>query len=497
MRLEKSFLFCIFILSGCTLGPNFRSPPPPPITHYTGETLPSHTVSAPTVAGKKQYFVNGQDISAEWWKVFHSEPLNQLIKLALCANPDIKAANASLRIAQETALAQRSLYFPRVDANFIPLRQEIAHVFSEPLSKPMVYTYNLFTPQLTISYVPDVFGANRRQVESLQARVRAECYQREALILTLTSNLVMAVIQEASLRAQIKTTHQAINLGKRQLSMLKEEHEAGEIGLEGVSAQEAILAQLQTSLPPLQKQLAEQQHLIAILCGQFPSAKLFKQFDLNRLNLPKNLPLSLPSILVQQRPDIRAALAQAHAASALIGVATAQRFPSITLSAVGGSQALTLATLFDSSTIFWTVAANFAQPIFTAGLLKHRQQAAIAAYKQADAQYRSVVLSAFQDVANTLKAIQYDAINLKASQDAVAATKRSFSIARQRWEAGAVGYLAVLIEAQSYQQAQINLIKSQANRLTDTVALFQALGGGWWNRKLIEERHHLTKVSYK
>jgi NodT family efflux transporter outer membrane factor (OMF) lipoprotein len=494
----RTFQACLFlalsILSGCTLGPNFHRPPPPPIDHYTREALPSHTVSAPTTAGKKQYFVNGLDISAQWWKVFHSEALNELIKLALIANPDIQAANAGLRLAQETALSQRALYFPRVDANLIPSRQEIAHTFSVPLAESTTYFYYLFTPQLTISYVPDVFGANRRQVESLEAQVAAEIYQREALILTISSNVAMAVIQEASLRAQIKVTRRSIAIGKRQLKMLKEEHDAGEIGLEGVSAQQAILAQLETALPPLQKQLAKQHHLIAFLCGQFPSNKLFQQFDLNRLNLPQDLPVSIPSILVQQRPDIRAAQAQAQAASALIGVAIAQRFPNIILSAVGGAQALNLTTLFDTSTIFWTVAANLAQPIFNAGLLKHRQRAAVAAYKQADAQYRSVVLSAFQNVADTLKAIQYDAINLKASQDAVAATKRSFSIAQQRWSAGSIGYLAVLVEEQAYQQAQINLVQSQANRFIDSVALFQALGGGWWNRRFIEERHQLTLV---
>ncbi len=274
--------------------------------------------------------------------------------------------------------------------------------------------------------------------------------------------------------------------------MLKEEHDAGEVGLEGVSAQRTILAQLETALPPLQKQLAQQDHLIAVLCGQFPSEKLFEQFNLSTLNLPQHLPLSLPSVLVQQRPDIRAALAQAQAASALIGVAIAQRFPNITLTAVGGSQSLSLTTLFNTSTLFYTVAANFAQPIFNAGLLKHRQRAAEAASQQAQAQYRAVVLSAFQDVADTLKAIEFDAINLKASQDAAAAAQKSFSIARQRWAAGSIGYLAVLTEEQNYQQAQVNLVKSQAARFVDTVALFQALGGGWWNRKFIEERHQLT-----
>ncbi|CDZ77491.1 Outer membrane protein OprM precursor [Legionella massiliensis] len=468
------------LISGCTLGPDFHRAPPPPVKRYTAETLPSHTTSAPATAGKSQYFAKGQDIPAEWWKVFHSEPLNQLIKAALSSNPDLQAATAGLRIAQETALAQRSFYFPRADANFISTRQETAHTLT-PIVASNSFFYTLITPQLTISYIPDVFGSNRRQVESLEAQVAAEVFQREALALTISSNVVLAVIEEASLRAQIRATQNTIALGKRQLKMLREEHAVGEIGLEGVSAQEALLAQLESTLPPLQKQLAQQHHAIAVLCGQFPSDKLFDKFELKSLNLPGKLPLSLPSTLVQQRPDIRAAEALAHAASAQIGVAVAQRLPNILLTATAGSDGLNLYTLFNSNTNFWALTANVAQPVFNAGLLRHRQRAAVAAYKQADAQYRSVVLSAFQDVADTLKAIQYDANNLQAAQAAVQASKKSLNIAQQQLAAGAVGYLAVLSAEQAYQQSEINLVQSQANRFIDTVALFQALGGGWWN----------------
>lgn len=469
------------LISGCTLGPNFHRALPPPVKRYTKDELPLHTAAAQTIAGKSQHFVNGRDIPAEWWKLFHSEPLNQLIKAALTANPDLQAANAALRVAQETALAQRATFFPRADASLVTTRQQTAHTLT-PIIFPDILLYNLITPQLTISYVPDVFGANRRLVESLEAQVAGQVFQREALILTLSSNVVMAVIQEASLRGQIKATLGTIEIGKRQLKMLKKEHEVGEIGLDGVAAQEALLAQLESSLPPLKKQLAQQHHAIAVLCGQFPSEKIFEKFDLNLLHLPQELPLSLPSALVNQRPDIRAAEAQAHEASALIGVATAQRFPNILLTATGGSDALNIYTLFNSSTNFWGLTANLTQPLYNAGLLRHKQRAAVAAYKQAEAQYRSVVLSAFQDVADTLKAIQYDAINLQTAQSAVRATKRSLNIAQQQWSAGAINYLAVLDAQQSYQQAEISLVQSQANRFVDTVALFQALGGGWWNR---------------
>lgn len=486
LLISASLIGCLSI-SGCTVGPNFHRPPPPMIKRYTTEPLPAHTVSSQTAGGKSQYFVNGQDIPAEWWRVFHSEPLNQLIKAALKANPDLKAANAALRIAQETALAQRAVFFPRADANLSTTRQETAHTLT-PIVASNAFYYTLNTPQLTISYVPDVLGYNRRQVESLEAQVETAVFQREALFLTLSTNIVMAVIQEASLRAQIKATLRTIAIGKRQLKMLQKEHEVGEIGLEGVAAQEAVLAQTQATLPPLQKQLAQQHHLIAVLCGHFPSEVLIQKFDLDTLALPHNLPLSLPSILVRQRPDIRAAEAQIHAASALIGVAIAQRLPNIVLTAVGGSDALNWTTLFTANTNFWGLTANLAQPVFDAGLLLHRQRAAVAAYKQADAQFRSVVLSAFQDVANTLKAIQYDAINLTAAKKAAQATRKSLSIAQQQWQAGSIGYLAVLDAEQAYQQALINLAQSQASRFVDTAALFQALGGGWWNRNVIREK---------
>lgn len=488
IKIKANLIPCLvgsLIVAGCTLGPNFQQPHSPKVKRYTTEALPSHTQSAHTPGGKTQFFVNGQDIPAEWWKVFHSKPLNQLIQSALEANPDLRAADAALRIAQETALSQRAIFYPRADSSLNVTRQETAHTLT-PIVATNAFYYSLYTPQLTISYVPDVFGLNRRLVEALEAEVETAIYQREAIFLTISSNLVMAVIQEASLRAQIKAIERTIAIAKRQLKMLREEHDLGEIGLEGVAAQEALLAQTKASLPPLQKQLAQQHHLIAVLCGHFPSDKLLPKFDLNSLTLPKNLPLSLPAFLVRQRPDIRAAEAQAHAASARVGVATAQRLPNIQLTALAGSAALAWTTLLTAHTNFWALTANITQPVFDAGLLLHRQRAAVADYQQACNQYRSVLLAAFQNVADTLKAIQFDATNLKAAKQAVEATQKSLSIAQQQWEAGAVGYLAVLAAEQAYQQSLVNLAQSQANRLIDTAALFQALGGGWWNRRIVQ-----------
>lgn len=487
---KKIILGCgALLITSCVVGPNYHRPPPPPVNRFTGDLLPGHTTAANTLAGKAQYFKNGQDIPGQWWKIFHSKPLDQLIRSALQANPDLQAADAGLRIAQETALAQRALFSPRADFNFNASRQETAHTLQSNLASNG-YFYNLYVPQFTISYVPDVFGQNRRRVESLEAEIETAIFRREAISLTITSNVVMAVIQEASLRAQIKATRHSIAIAKKQLKLLNIEHEAGEIGLEGVAAQEAVLAQTQAFLPPLQKQLAQQRHLISVLCGHFPSENFLYQFKLNSFNLPRNLPVSIPSALVEQRPDIRAASAQIHSASALIGVAIAQRLPNISLSATIGSAALNLNTVFNQNTIFWTIAGNLAQPIYDAGLLLHKQRAAVENFKQADAQYRTVVLTAFRDVADTLKAIEYDANMLTVAQIAAQASHKSLYIAQQQWRAGNLGYLAVLNAEQTHQQALVTLAQSQANRLIDTVALFQALGGGWWNRGLA-----LSKVS--
>ena len=333
-----------------------------------------------------------------------------------------------------------------------------------------------------MSYVPDVFGANMRQVESLQAQAETALFQQEAIYLTLTSNVVMAVIQEASIREQIKATQRSIAIAQKQLDMMLKQQSVGQIGAVAVAAQQAALAQAQTVLPPLQKQLAQQRHLLSVLCGHFPSEEFAQKFELSSLTLPEKLPLGIPARLIQQRPDIRAAEAQIHAASAQIGVAIANQLPNILITADAGSSAIELGTLFSSLTKFWDIGLNLAQPVFDAGALLHKKRAAIAAYQQAVEQYRSVVLASFQDVADTLKAIQFDAISLKTAANATQAARKSLAIAQQQWEAGAVDHLFVLNAQQNYQQALITLAQNQANRFIDTAALFQALGGGWWNR---------------
>ena len=471
----------LMIMTGCAVGPNFQRPTTPNVERYTTQPLPAQTTSIDIKGGEMQRFLQDMDIPGQWWTLFHSKPLNDLIEQALKANPDLEAAQAALRVAWENVYAQQGAFFPSIEANFNPTRQQISGELSSPLANGN-NIFSLHTAQVSVAYVPDVFGGNRRQVESLKAQADSQRFQLEATYLTLTSNVVAAAIQEAALRGQIAATKQIIDIQSQLLKLLQIQYEAGQIASGDVAAQEAALAQVQAALPPLEKQLAQQRDLLARLVGRFPSETLTGEFELSSLQLPQELPVSLPSKLVVQRPDVRSAEEQLHSASAEIGVSIADRLPNITLSADAGTSATAINQLFTSGTGFWALAGNLTQPIFQGGTLLHRQRAAEAAYNQAAAQYRSAVLTAFQNVADTLHAIQSDADALKAAVSSERAADKSLSIARQQLELGDISYLALLNAEQTYQQAMINVVQALANRYADTAALFQALGGGWWNR---------------
>jgi NodT family efflux transporter outer membrane factor (OMF) lipoprotein len=413
--------------------------------------------------------------------LFHSKPLDDLIVQALKANPDVEGAQAALRGAWENVYAQQGAYFPSVDANFNPTRQKISDAVTSPLANNS-NVFSLHTAQVSVAYTPDVFGGTRRQVESLKAQADWQRFQLEATYLTLTSNVVATAVGEAAIRGQIAATRRIIEIQGQTLALMQRQYELGQIATADVAMQEAAQAQSQAMLPPLEKQLAQQRDLLARLIGRFPSETISETFELSSLQLPRDLPVSLPAKLVAQRPDIRAAEEQLHAASAEIGVNIANRLPNITLSANLGSTAASIGKLFASGNGFWGLAANLTQPIFQGGTLLHRQRSAEAAYDQAAAQYRSTVLSAFQNVADTLHAIQSDADSLKAAVAAERAAARSLTIVRSQLELGDVSPLALLNAEQAYQQAIINLVQARANRYADTAALFQALGGGWWNR---------------
>lgn len=465
------------LLSACAVGPDFERPDAPAVSGYTPGRLPSSTGAA---GGEVQRFHQGRDIPGQWWTLFRSNGLKTLIEEALANNPDLEAAQAALRIARENAAAQRGAFFPSVDAAFSATRQKLAADI--PGEAPNPSTFNVFTGQVSVSYTPDVFGANLRTVESLDAQAEAQRFRLEATHITLTTNIVLAVVQEALLRGQIAATERIIRIARDVLDLLRRQRVLGQIAEADVVAQEAALAQIEQTLPPLQRQLEQQRHLLSALIGRLPSQPPASKFTLESLRLPRDLPVSLPSILVSQRPDIRAAEANLHSASALIGVAVANRLPNVTLIANDGSTAFDISKLFSPNTGFWTLAGSVVQPVFRGGALFHRERAARAGFDQAAAQYRSTVITAFQNVADVLTALRADTTALAKAIAAERAAARSLDITRQRLQLGDIGYLALLNAQQTYQQALITLVQARANRLADTAALFHALGGGWWNK---------------
>ncbi|HUA80707.1 MAG TPA: efflux transporter outer membrane subunit [Dyella sp.] len=468
-------------LGACAVGPDYRRPAPPVAQGYVKEGAPSSTTSTPGVGGQAQHFKTDMDIPGQWWALFRSAPLNGLIDDALKHNPDAAAAQYALRQAMEDVRAQRGQYFPQVSAGIDATRQKTGQVLSSNIASNDTL-YNLTTAQLSISYAPDLWGANRRQVESLVAQADAQRFQLEATYLTLTSNLVNAAVQEASLRAQMAATQDMIDSQSKVLDTSKKQWSLGDASENDVAAQEATLEQTRAGLPPLRKQLAQQRDVLAVLTGRTPDQDVSAQFTLDSLQLPQDLPLTLPARLVEQRPDVRMADAQLHAACAQVGVAFAARLPNINITANWGSATDQMHTLFGSGTGFWNIGAAISAPLFDGGTLKHKQRAAEAAYKQAAEQYRSTVLTALQNVADTLHALQSDADAMAASARAEQAAAHSYAIAQKQYALGDISMVALLNAQVVDRQAQLALIQARAARYADTVALFQALGGGWWNR---------------
>jgi NodT family efflux transporter outer membrane factor (OMF) lipoprotein len=478
----------LLLIAACAVGPNFKKPAAPDVSDYTAGP-PSTTVTTANVSGgEAQRFTKGGDISADWWALFHSAPLNELIEQSLANNHDLKAAQAALSVAGENVLAQRGFYYPSVTGNFSASRQRQSGQIA-PVLNSNTFLYNLFTPQVTVSYVPDVFGLNRRTMESLKAQQQEVRFQMIATYTTLTANVVVTAIQVSSVQLQIEATRQLVDINANMLQILKYQFDKGYASRLDVAAQESQVAQVAATLPPLLKQLAQLRDLLAVLAGRFPNQTADEKFELSSLQLPQDVPVSLPSQLVTQRPDVLQAEANLHDASAKIGIAIANRLPNIVLTANAGSSAAALDQLFTTGTGFWGLGAEVTAPIFQGGTLLHQERAAKAAYVQAAEQYRSTVLTAFQNVADTLTALEQDAEALKAAATAVDAAKVTLDLVQRQLKDGYAGYLGLLSAEQAYQQGRINLVQAQANRYADTAALFQALGGGWWHRADLQDEH--------
>ena len=471
-------------LTGCAVGPDFEQPAAPDVSGYTPQPLAGQTSSADVKGGEAQRFVQDLDIPGQWWTLFHSEPLNALIDQALKNNPTLPAAEAALRQAWENVYAEEGAFFPTAVVSYSPSRNKTATGVTFTSASSGKPWFTLHTAQVVVTYAPDVFGGTRRQVELLMATAEFERFQVEAAYLTLTSNVVAAAVQEASLRGQIAATEEIIKIETESVGILRKQLELGQVAGADVAAVEATLAQAQAMLPPLQKQLAVQRDLLTALIGRLPSQEPTEKFEFASLQLPQELPVSLPSKLVEQRPDIQSAEAQLHAASASIGVAVAAQLPQFTLTGNAGTTANQISQLFIiPGTAFWTLAGNVAQTVFDAGTLLHKKRAADAAFDQAAEMYRSTVIAAFQNVADSLHALQSDAETLRAAYAAERAAFKSLEIARMQLQLGAIGYLGLLTAENTYDTALLALAQAQAARYADTAALFQALGGGWWNRQ--------------
>jgi NodT family efflux transporter outer membrane factor (OMF) lipoprotein len=487
---------------GCAVGPRYHKPEAPAGAGYSPTPLQEMSSSA-VHGGEAQHLIAGRDIPFEWWELFQSPALNSCIEQAFKANPSIAAAQAALRQAQELVYAQQGFFFPTIGATFQAERHKVSgntnnsetigvqgsglnklpqteNPNGTPHNVPSYYSF--YTAELTVGFVPDVLGGNRRQVESLAAQKEAQRFALEATYITLASNVAAAAIQEASLRAQIQATQRIIAADEKSLQILRDQFRLGFAMRLDVAEQEAALAQAEATLPPLRKQLEQGRDLLRVLAGRLPNDE-GPAFELDTLQLPPEVPLSLPAQIIEQRPDVRAAEAQLHAANAQVGVAVAAMLPQFSITGEYGGNATQVSQMFSAGGPFWSLYGGVSQPLFQGGTLLHQERAAKQALRQAAAQYRSTVIAAYQNVADTLHVSLSDAEALRLDIEAEASAKVTYDLTRRQMASGYVDTLTLLSAESAYQQTLLTRVQAQATRYGDTVALFQALGGGWWNRK--------------
>ena len=471
------------IPAGCTVGPNFKAPAAPANGGFTpaGNTPAAATASAPLAGGEAQHFVDGLDIPGQWWTLFQSPELNALIERALKQNPTLESAQAALREANENVAAERGALLPSLSGNYEAQRNRgTLAEFGLPGAGGYYYTLN--SANVSVSYTLDAFGGIRRQIEALQAQAEYARFSLEASYLTLTSNVVAAAITEASLRAQIAAQEDIARAQQSALDITQRRVIAGGASRTDVLQQQATLQATLATLPTLRTQLAQERDLLATYVGALPAEYGDSQFQLDTLKLPVELPVSLPSKFVEQRPDVRQYAALLHQTTAQVGVATANMLPQLTITGNYGGDAARFADLFSPASTVWGLAGSLTQPIFKGGQLMHQRRAAVAAAQEAAANYKATVLTAFQNVADALLALQGDADALAAQTTAERSAAGSLELVQAQYKAGGASYLQVLAAEQTYQNAAVALVKARAQRFTDTAALFQALGGGWWNR---------------
>lgn len=463
-------------LAGCAVGPNFHHPDAPAVSHYAVGSDPKSTMSA---HGAAQTFDRGARVDADWWHLFQSPQLEAVVREALAHNPGLAAAQASLRASQDNLRSGYGIFFPSVDGEVGAVRERYSPAALGQNTPSTIF--NLFSLSSSVSYALDVFGGQRRLVEGLHAEVDVAHADAQATYLTLAVNVANTVVAAAAYRAEIEATRQLIDLQKQQVDIANVQAQAGTVPYSNVLILKSQLASDETMIPQFAQKLAQSDDLLAALAGHVPAEYSPPSVRLEDLVLPGTLPVSLPSDLIRQRPDILAAEATAHAASANIGVATAAMLPSVTLSGGLAASTTSLNNLVPANGHAWSVGAGATAPLFEGGTLWFKRKAAIDDYQQAMALYRQVVLAAFEQVADTLRALDHDAQILAAEDEALSAAAQALHLVQANYEAGIATYLDVLVADTQFHQAQLADLQAIATRYQDTVALFAALGGGWWN----------------
>jgi NodT family efflux transporter outer membrane factor (OMF) lipoprotein len=464
------------MLGACAVGPNFHRPASPDAERYTAEPLPAATVVADERA---QRFTAGVMLNADWWDLFQSAQLDAVVRQALANNATLQASEASLRQSQNNLRAGYGVFFPQVGAELDAVRERIVPAQEGLKTAPSVF--NLMTVSSTVSYALDIFGGERRTVEGLKAQADYQHYLTYAAYLSLSANVVNTCVARAAYLAEVRATEQLIELQRQQLLSTEVAARTGTAAYSDVLSLQSLIAANQAALAPLKQKISQTEDLLATLEGVVPSKATLPDIDLSALSLPADLPVSLPSDLARQRPDILASEAQLHAASANVGVATAAMFPSVTLSATYGALGPNLDSLSAANSRFWSIGPSATIPVFQGGRLWYGRKAAIDAYQAAQANYRQTVLDAFAQVGDSLKALEHDAQALQAQANAQYTAGEALQLVQVNYRAGLVAYLDVWAADVQFHQASIGYLQALAQRYQDTVALFVALGGGWWN----------------
>ncbi len=467
-------------LAGCALGPDFHRPEAP-----AGESVLNNK-DRPTASleadGHSQHFDKQADLPAKWWGRFGSKEIDTLVAQALERSPSLKSAQATLRQSQNNLRAGYGVFFPQIGASVQATREVSTINLPPPLGQGLtaVGPYNLGTLGVNVNYVLDLFGGERRTVEALGAVVDVQRYATLAAYLSLTSNVVNTTIARAGYQAQRDATLALIRMQDEQIRIAQVQYDSGTATYSAVLTLKSQQASNAAAVALLEQHVDQTDHLLAQLCGQSPAEFSAPVISLEAISLPAELPDSLPSTLARHRPDILAAEGSLHQASAQIGIATADLFPTLTLGGTAGYAHNVLAHILRSGTQFWSAQANLAGSIFSGGSQWYARKAAIDAYDASLGQYEQTVLTALEQVADTMRALEHDAQALRAQVDALQAASENEKLTQANYEAGTAGYLDMLTADTQFQQARLGYLGAVAQRLQDTVALYAALGGGWW-----------------